>query len=173
MTTFNVNSSLEPKVQFERGFTIDDREGRYNAPATAMDDGTLVKIDSLGTGLAVCGTADAQFILEEPCTTDGPTGSAANREKYLQGLPQKGVKVATPIAAYPIKPGAIIKTTKYVSGTLTGALTAMSVTIGTTLLESYVGEWRIRQSSNRVQGEVIGFDATAGWVRILLRDGVL
>jgi len=172
MTTFNVDSALEPKIQFERGFAIDDREGRYKAPATAYDEGTIVKVSSDGETFEISGTSDGQFYLEQPCDTVGPIGNATNREKYLQGIPMKSVKCSTQISAYPHKPGAIIWTKNYASGTETGALTALTVTVGDTVLEHYNGVWRIRQSSNKVMGKVIGFDATNAWVRIFLMDGI-
>jgi len=172
MTTFNVDSTLEPNIQFERGFTVDDREGRFNAPAAALTDGTILKVASDGETFELSGTSDGQYYSGQNTDVSGPIGSAANRETYLQGMPMNSVKVSTPIWAMPHKPGAVIKTKKFVTGTATGALTALTVTIGSTLLEHYGGEWRIRQSSNKVMGKVINFDATNGWVTIFLMEGI-
>lgn len=168
---FNSKPTLEPNVQFERGWDVNDREGRFRAPSSACIDGTIVKVHSDGASFVVSGTSDGQYYLASPCASTGPIDSAANRELYLQGLPQHVVKTGTPIVAMPHKPGAVLWTTNYAK-TGDGALTAQSVTVGTTLLEHFNGVWRIRQSTNKVMGKVIGFNATEGWVRIFLMEGI-
>ena len=172
MTTFNVDSTLEPNIQFLKGFLVDAREGRFNAPASPITDGAILKVASDGETFELSGTSDGQYYSGQRTDANGPIGSAANREKYMQGMPMNSVKVGTPIWAMPHMAGAVIKTKKFVTGTATGALTALSVTIGSTLLEHYNGEWRIRQSSDKVMGKVIGFDATNGWVEIFLMEGI-
>ena len=148
---FSSGSDLEPKVQFKfmaPGHLV----GTYKAPATAQDEGTIVKMSSDGETLEVCGANDGTMILEQPCAAASPIGTAANREKYLMNVPQKAVAVSTPISVHTIAKGDIIWTLKLATGSDTGAVIAASVTPGTTEFEFYNGIIRILQGVNVAKG---------------------
>ena len=77
----NVQSALELKCQFIRGYQPTDKEGRFKAPASGTyDEGTFVKKDSTGLVWEQSGSNDATHILEQPVGAAGPIGNAANRE---------------------------------------------------------------------------------------------
>ncbi|MEM4177819.1 MAG: hypothetical protein QXU75_06475 [Candidatus Methanomethylicaceae archaeon] len=164
----NQQSALEPKVQFLSGVTLSDRVSNYNAPNTPCSEGTLVKVASDGATFELCGNNNAQFILEQACDAYGALGSAANREKYLQGIPQRTVKTSTPITAYPLKSGMIIWTTVIATGTETGALRPETVTPGTTEVEAYNGKFRALQAGNDPIGVCVSDVDDRGGVKILI-----
>lgn len=165
--TLSVDSALVPNCQFLKGYSPELRVGEYTAPATATIQGTVVKLHTDAVTLAVCGNQDGQYILEQTVDTDGPIGSAANREKYLQGIPQACVKVGTKVSVLPIKSGCEILTSVVATGTETGALTAASITPGVTLVETYSGVFRVRQGTNDYVGIAMADPDAAGKVRIL------
>lgn len=167
MSDFSAGSALEPKVQFEYGWTEEDKIGIYTAPSIAYDEGTLLKMSSDGVTLEVCGDNDAKFILEQPIAQYGAIGNSTNREKYVNGIPQKAVAFADKVTVMPKKKGAIIKTSIIASGSETGAITAGTVTPGTTTVESYNGEWRITQGT-APEGLLLCDPDADGFVRILL-----
>lgn len=150
--TLSVGSALEPKCQFLKGYSPESRVGEYDAPAAATDQGTVVIVGTDGVTLEACGNQNGQYMLEQTVDADGPTGSAANREKYLQGIPQANVKVSTKVSIQPIKSGCEVNTSKVATGTETGAVTDLTVTPGVTLAESYNGVFRVRQGSNDYHG---------------------
>jgi hypothetical protein len=155
--SFSSDSANAPKVQFRTGFPNSHRVGKYKAPATAQDEGTIVKLNSAGTDFEVAADNDGEFILEQPCALVSPTGNAANREKYTQGFVQRAVECATAITAYMMKDG-IIWTKKLVTGTATGAISA-STTVGTEV-DDYGGAFREHQAGKTARGKVIENDFT-------------
>ena len=163
----SVGSALEPNCQFLKGYSPESRVGDYDAPATATDQGTVVKLDTDGVTLAVCTDQDGQYMLEQAVDASGPTGSAANREKWLQGIPQSIVLISTKVSVQPIKSGCEIRTSKIATGTETGAVTAASITPGVTLAETYNGIFRVRQGTNDYVGIFMSEPDANGRVRIL------
>ena len=150
MSQFSATSALERATQFLVGFAIDDREGRKKAPASGTYvDGTLVKVSSDGLSFEVCGNNDATYILEQPVGT-GPIASAANREKYLAGIPQNVCANGAEITAYALGGQQVIRTSNVATGTATGAITA-STAVGTEV-EAYSGVWRELQPGNTAIG---------------------
>lgn len=165
--TLSVGSALEPNCQFYKGYSPETRVGEYDAPATATIQGTVVKLGTDGLTLAVCTDQDGQYILEQAVDTSGPIGSAANREKYLQGIEQSIVKISTKVSVQPIKSGCEIHTNVLATGTETGAVTAASVTPGVTLAETYNGVFRVRQGANDYVGIFMSEPDANDKVRIL------
>jgi len=148
---FSAESALEPKVQFKY-VAPNHKVGIYKAPATAYDEGTIMKMSSDGATLEVCGANDGTMILEQPCAAVGPIGSAANREKFLMGIPQKAVAISTEISAHTIAKGDIIYTRVVATGSETGAVIAASITPGATEFEFYNGVIRILQGGSTAKG---------------------
>jgi hypothetical protein len=145
--------ALEPSAQFNYGFTPNDRVGIYNAPATAQVAGTPVKLGAAATDLEVCGDNDAGYILQQSCALNSPIGSAANRELWLQAIPQAAVECGAKITAYPIMSGSIMWTSVLASGSDVGAVTAGAVTPGTTEFAAFGGKWRIAQVGDTALGK--------------------
>lgn len=168
MSNFSAGSANEPKVQFETGWSIEDRIGEYVAPSTAYDEGTIMKLSSDGSTLEVCASNDGVFILEQAVAQYGPIGSSANREKYVTGIPQKSVGYGDRVTVLPLKKGATIKTSVYATGSETGAITAGTVTPGSTEVEVYNGEWRILQEGNTAKGLLLSDPDANDYIRILL-----
>lgn len=160
-------SALELKCQFIGGYEDRDKEGRYKAPASGTyDEGTFVKKNSAGTNWQQCGDNDATHILEQPVGTVGPIGNAANREKYLQGIPQNIVGNDAEITAYPSSGGRSIRTSVVVTGSATGAITT-STAVGTEL-EAYNGNLRELQSGNAAIGEITLAMNSNGYIEVYL-----
>jgi len=159
-------SNLELKCQFIGGYVDTDKEGRYKAPATGTyDEGTFVKKNSAGTHWEQCGDNDSTHILEQPVGT-GPTGNAANREKYLQGIPQNIVGNGAEISAYPSSGGRSIRTSVVVTGSATGNIST-STTVGTQL-EAYNGELRVAQAGATPIGEITLAMNSNGFIEVYL-----
>lgn len=165
--TLSVGSALEPNCQFVKGYSPESRVGEYTAPAAATIQGTVVKLNADGVTLEACTNQDGQYILEQEVDTYGPTGSAANREKYLQGIPQAIVKISTKVSVQPIKSGCEVNTNVLATGTETGAVTDATVTPGLTLAESYNGVFRVRQGTNDYHGIFMSDLDSEGRIRIL------
>jgi hypothetical protein len=165
---FSAGSALEPKVQFLEGWNLVDRIGRFKAPASAIDEGTLVKVDTDGETLAVCETNDAMYILEQPVAAVSAIGNATNREKYLNGIPQKSVAYGQEMTVYPLKSGNTLWTKNYATGSETGAITSGNITPGVTQVGAYDGKWGILQPGDTAIGVIQkGMDANDG-IEILI-----
>lgn len=163
----STGSALEPKCQFLKGYSPETRVGEYDAPATATDQGTVMKLNADGVTLEACGSNDGQYMLEQEVDASGPTGSAANREKWLQGIPQAIVKVSTKVSVQPIKSGCEINTSKVATGTATGAVTDLTITPGTTQAECNGGLWRVLQAGNSAIGTFMSLADAESRYRIL------
>ena len=163
----SAQSALELKCQFISGYVDTDKEGRWKAPATGTyDEGTFVKKTAAGTYWEQCGDNDATHILEQPVGAAGPIGSAANREKYLQGIPQNIVANGAEITAYPSSGGRTIRTCVVVDGSATGALTT-STAVGTQI-EAYNGQPREVQVGSTAIGETKTMMDSDGYIEIYL-----
>jgi len=160
-------SALELKCQFIVGYQPTDKEGRFKAPASGTyDEGTFVKKDATGLAWEQCGENDATHILEQPVGTAGPIGSAANREKYLQGFPQNIVANGAEITVFPASGGRAIRTSVVATGSATGAITT-STAVGTGV-EAYNGLLRTVQGANVAIGETKKLMDSKGFVEIEL-----
>jgi hypothetical protein len=166
--SFSSDSALEPTVQFKNGFDVmGQRIGEYLAPATAQDAGTFVKMTSDEETLAVSGDNDAQFILQQPCALVGPIGSAANREKWMGGIPQNAVACGAQITVLPITSGGRIWTSIVATGTETGAMSAASIVPGTTEFAVVSGKPRVLQVGDTALGIILSEPDARGGVDLI------
>ena len=65
--TLSVGSALEPKCQFLKGYDNSLLVGEFKAPATAYDDGYIVKMSSDGETWELCADNDGTHMLAQPC----------------------------------------------------------------------------------------------------------